>query len=108
MTTPLLLLIVLVFCLSSGLFLGWFFYQGLWWTVRRGLASRHPAAWFLLSLVLRMAVVVGGVIVVAHGDWRRLLACLAGVALARVVVSGRVRAPVVPVPAPVVSGASAR
>ena len=100
-----LLVLVLMRCLISGLILGWLFYQGLWWTVRRGLASRHPATWFLVSLLVRMVVVVAGVILVAQGDWRRLLACLAGVALGRVVVSWRVRAPLVP--APVAGGGGA-
>jgi len=100
-----LLVLVLMRCLISGLILGWLFYQGLWWTVRRGLASRHPATWFLVSLVVRMVVVVGGVILVAQGDWRRLLACLAGVALARVLVGWRVRAPLDPAPVVAVAGA---
>jgi len=84
--------LLLVASALAGMVLGWLFYQGLWWTIRQGLASPHPAAWFLLSLVVRMGVVVVGVIVVAQGDWRRLLACVAGFVLARILVSWAVRA----------------
>ena len=33
---------------------------GLWWTVRLGVSSKQPALWFLVSLLLRMAIVLAG------------------------------------------------
>jgi len=67
----------------AGLVLGAIFFGGLWWTVRRGLASPCPALWFTASLSLRMAVAVTGFYFVAGSDWRRLLVCLAGFTIAR-------------------------
>jgi F1F0 ATPase subunit 2 len=72
--------------LLGGALLGVFFFGGLWWTVRRGLLSLVPAVWFLASSLIRTAVTLGGFYVVSHGEWRRLLACLFGLFLARIVV----------------------
>jgi F1F0 ATPase subunit 2 len=71
----------------AGALLGAVFYGGLWWTVRRGLVSRRPAVWFLTSLVVRTAVALLGFYAVFRGDWRRLVACLAGFVLARILVT---------------------
>jgi len=77
---------VLIFALLAGLLLGTVFFGGLWWTVRRGLASQQPALWFLGSMLVRTAIVVPGFYYVMQGDWRRLVACLAGFLLARISV----------------------
>jgi F1F0 ATPase subunit 2 len=69
-----------------GLLLGAFFFGGLWWTIRRGVASNSPAVWFLGSLLLRTSAVVAGLYFVAHGDWRRLLCCLLGFLTARTAI----------------------
>jgi F1F0 ATPase subunit 2 len=71
----------------AGAILGAVFYGGLWWTVRRGLLSRQPAVWFLTSFVARTAIAVLGFYAVFRGDWRRLVACLAGFVLARILVT---------------------
>lgn len=71
----------------AGFGLGMLFFGGLWWTVRRGLGSPQPALWFLGSLLLRMAIVVAGFALVGAGDWRRLLLCLLGLAVGRLVVT---------------------
>jgi len=76
----------LMFALLAGLLLGTVFFGGLWWTVRRGLASQQPALWFLGSMLARTAVAVSGFYFVMQGDWRRLIACLAGFLLARICV----------------------
>lgn len=80
---------VLIWVLATlaGIGLGLIFFGGLWWTVRKGMASRQPALWFMGSLLLRMAVLVGGFVLVSGGDWRRLLLCLLGLAIGRVVVT---------------------
>jgi F1F0 ATPase subunit 2 len=77
---------ILVPALLSGVLLGAMFFGGLWWTVRRGLLSPVPALWFSASSLIRAAVLLGGFYVVSHAEWRRLLACLLGFFLARVVV----------------------
>jgi F1F0 ATPase subunit 2 len=77
---------VLALALLSGALLGVIFFGGLWWTVRHGLLSPVPALWFTASSLIRTAVILGGLYVVSHGEWRRLMACLFGFFLARIVV----------------------
>lgn len=77
----------------AGLALGAFFFGGLYWTVRRGLVSTRPAQWFLVSLAVRLAVTLYGFYWVAGDHWPRLLACLIGFLIARVVVTWLTRRP---------------
>jgi F1F0 ATPase subunit 2 len=76
----------LVLALLAGAMLGAFFFGGLWWTVQRGTASDRPALWFLVSLLLRTGVVLGGFYAVAQGHWSSLAASLLGFLIARVIV----------------------
>jgi F1F0 ATPase subunit 2 len=76
----------LVLALSAGLALGALFFGGLWWTVRRGIASQRPALWFLASLLTRMGVVLTGFYYTGREDWQRWLVCLVGFILARSIV----------------------
>ena len=71
----------------AGLLLGAIFFGGLWWTVRLGVASRRPALLFLGSLLLRTVVVVAGFYFVGDGHWQRMLACLFGFVIARLIVT---------------------
>jgi F1F0 ATPase subunit 2 len=71
----------------AGILLGAIFFGGLWWTVRKGLSSRRPALWFLVSFMLRIAIVMLGFYHVGQGDWRRLVACLVGFVIARLLVT---------------------
>jgi F1F0 ATPase subunit 2 len=71
---------------SVGVLLGGFFFGGLWWTTRKGLASPWPAPWFFGSLLVRMTVTALGFYTVARGRWGRLLLCLLGFVMARIVV----------------------
>ena len=84
---------ILLLALVAGLLLGLVFFGGLWWTVRRGLTAGHPALLFVGSLVLRMAVAVGGFWWVSDGQWDRLLACLVGFLVARLVITRASRQP---------------
>ncbi len=71
----------------AGLLLGAIFFGGLWLTVRKGLTAKQPALWFLGSTVLRMGIALAGFYFAGRGDWKRLLACLAGFIVARFVVT---------------------
>jgi F1F0 ATPase subunit 2 len=62
------------------------FFGGLWWTVRKGVSSPRPALWFLGSLLLRTGIVLAGFYFVGRRSWERLLACLLGFVIARLVV----------------------
>jgi F1F0 ATPase subunit 2 len=86
--------IVLVLAAIAGVLLGGFFFGGLWWTIRMGLSSKRPALWFLGSLLVRTSVVLGGFYFVAGNHWDRLLACLVGFVVARLVVTRLTRPPV--------------
>ena len=78
----------------AGAMLGVFFFGGLWWTVRKGVTSGTPALWFLGSLLLRTGVILAGFYLVSQGHWSRLVACLLGFLIARVIVVKRlIRAP---------------
>ena len=71
----------------AGFVLGAVFFGGLWWTVRKGVASRNPAVWFVGSLIVRMSLVLTGFyLMIGHGHWPRLLCCLLGFVIARVIV----------------------
>ena len=79
-------------CVAGGM-LGAVFFGGLWWTVRRGVASKQAALWFLGSSLLRTAIVLAGFYVVAARHWERLLLCLLGFVVARLVVTWLTRLP---------------
>lgn len=69
----------------AGLGLGGFFFGSLWWTVRRALSSQSSGLWHLGGLVVRMAVTMLGFYTVGAGHWERLVACLVGFIVARLV-----------------------
>ena len=70
--------------LSAGCALGAFFFGGLYWTVRHGSVSRHPALYFFGSFLLRMSVTLAGFYGLAGGRWQSLMAALAGFLLTKV------------------------
>jgi F1F0 ATPase subunit 2 len=70
-----------------GAMLGACFFGGLWWTVQKGVTSNHPALWFFGSTLLRTGLVLTGFFFVSSGDWRKLLACLLGFFVARIMVT---------------------
>ena len=76
----------LLLALAAGLVLGAVYFGGLWWTVLRGIGSRHAALWFFVSLLLRTAVAMLGFYLVARGSLERLVVCLAGFIVARFIV----------------------
>ncbi len=70
----------------AGLLLGAFFFGGLWWSLRKALNSDHAALWQITSLLVRMGVSLLGFYLVGGGQWQRLMACLAGFVIARIVI----------------------
>ncbi len=70
----------------AGMLLGAMYFGGLWWTVKKGLPSPRPAQWFIVSLLLRLGFTLLGFYFVAGDDWKKLLACLLGFIIARVIV----------------------
>ena len=86
--------LILAVAAAVGLLLGAIFFGGLWWTVRNGVSSKHPALWFLGSMLLRMGIVLLGFYIVGRGNWQRLVACLLGFIIARFIVMRLTRTPV--------------
>ena len=81
----------LLACVAAGLGLGAIFFGGLWWTVRKGILSAHPALWFFGSLWLRMSIALAGFYFVGRTDWGRLVACFFGFIIARFIVTSLTR-----------------
>jgi F1F0 ATPase subunit 2 len=86
--------LALILALLCGVLLGAIFFGGLWWTIRKGVSSKQPAALFFFSLLLRTGITLAGFYFVACGDWRRVLACLVGFMLARILVTWLTRVPI--------------
>ena len=80
----------------AGAALGLGFYASLWWSVRRGLGGGAPLRWFFAAPLLRMAVALAGFYWVGAGDWRRLLACLAGFAAGRLLLAPLLKLRIMP------------
>jgi F1F0 ATPase subunit 2 len=86
--------LTLVMVLAAGLLLGAFFFGGLWWTVRKGASSKSPALWFAGSMLLRTSMVLAGFYFIGRAHWERLVVCLLGFIIARVIVMRLTRTPV--------------
>lgn len=79
--------LTLILACAAGVALGAIFFGGLWWTIQKGVSSPRPATLFLTSAVLRMAIAMGGFYFISGGQWQRLVACLVGFVVARLVVT---------------------
>lgn len=78
--------LVLILTFIAGLLLGGFFFGGLWWTTRKGVLSRSPALWFMGSLIIRLGVTLALFYFLCRNHWERMLICLAGFIIARMIV----------------------
>lgn len=78
--------LAVLMALFSGIALGVLFFGGLWWTVQKGLYTKHPALLFSISLMLRTGVTLAGFIFVSQGNLERLAACLLGFFSARMAI----------------------
>jgi len=87
---------------TIALFLSWLaggalgvsFFLGLWWTVKKGVSSKHPALLFSGSLLLRTGIIIAGFFFVSAGHWQRLLTCLIGCTMARFALIWRMKSPI--------------
>lgn len=79
-------IIVLILVLGAGLLLGVFFFGGLWWTTKKGLASKSPALWFIGSLFVRLGVTLIVFYYVSDNNWQRMLTCLLGFIISRAII----------------------
>ena len=79
-------IITLSLAASAGLIIGGTFFVGLWWTVLHGLRSKRPALLFIVSLLVRTSLVLTGFYFVSGGRVNRLLACLLGFLISRLLI----------------------
>jgi F1F0 ATPase subunit 2 len=84
-------MLTLLLAWVMGGLLGAVFFGGLWWTVRKSVTSERPVLWTFGSLLLRMGMTVAGFYLVSGGHWERLLLCLLGFIMVRLVVTRLVR-----------------
>ena len=70
----------------AGLALGLFYFGGIWLTVRKISGSGNPGILMLGSFVIRLLVTFYGLYLVMDGELLRLLACLAGFFLTRIIL----------------------
>ena len=77
----------LLFPLCTGVVLGCLFFYSLWITVNKGLKSTRPVVWFLGGVITRMAVAVTVFYWVSDNNLFKLLACLTGFVIGRVVMT---------------------
>jgi F1F0 ATPase subunit 2 len=74
---------------AAGAVLGLFYFGGLWLTLRGLPTSRSPILLTLGSFVGRTGIVVVGFYIVMGGHWERMLACLAGFIMMRLLMVSR-------------------
>jgi F1F0 ATPase subunit 2 len=79
----------LLFTFVVGIGLGFFYYGGLWLTVRRLPDARQPSLWILLSFLGRASLSLLGLYLASEGRWERILIGLLGFVIARVVLVRR-------------------
>ena len=72
---------------AGGVLLGLFYFFGLRWTVRKGLASPLAGLWFGASFLLRSGICLGGFYWIGAGDPLRILLALVGFLIARAIVT---------------------
>lgn len=83
MSDPLTLLLAWM----AGGVLGALFFGGLWWTVRRAVSARQPALWVFGSFLLRTSTALLGFYLVSGRQLDRLLLCLLGFVMVRLVAT---------------------
>ncbi len=86
--------IYVVLAVFAGFFLGAFFFGGLWWTIKKGVSSAHPALFFIVSMIIRTGIILVGFYSVSCAHWERFLGCLIGFIIARIIVMRLTKLPV--------------
>lgn len=79
-------LLLLTLAFLAGIVLGFIFFGGLWFTVKKLLTARIPALWVLGSFIIRVGIALVGFYYTSSGNWQRLVSCLLGFIAARFIV----------------------
>jgi len=83
MTATEILYLVLAFI--AGIGLAGLHFAGLWLTISKLATSKHPGVLTMLSLLVRLSLTLTAIYFVMGGHWQRLLACVVGFFIARLV-----------------------
>ncbi|QSX08534.1 ATP synthase subunit I [Alkalibacter rhizosphaerae] len=75
----------------TGIGLGILFFGGLYLSVQQMNKVKHPAALMIISLILRMALVVGGLYLIRGDSYWNIPIALLGIVLVRTVMTGRMK-----------------
>jgi len=76
--------------LPIGIAAGTFYFGGLWWTVKKLPGAHRPEFLSLASFLLRAVVILTVFYAATQGKWDRLIFCLVGFSLARLVLLRRI------------------
>lgn len=66
-----------------GILTGAIFFGGLYWTLQQMDTVRHPALFMMFSLIVRLAILLGGFYLIMDGRYQNILIALVGVILTR-------------------------
>jgi F1F0 ATPase subunit 2 len=78
--------LALTFAFLSGSALGFMFYGGLWFTVRKVVATKRQPFWLSASLFVRILITFVGFFIICGANNMSFAACIAGFVFARLVV----------------------
>ena len=74
-----------------GAVLGTAYMAGLWINVQRVMRARRPGVVLAAGAALRITLLLGAFYLAAGDDWQRLVACLLGFLLTRLIVTRRLQ-----------------
>ena len=88
------LILTLIAAFAAGGILGLLFMLALWRSLQKLSSRSHPALWMAGGMVLRIALATGVLFAIMQlGDWRHLLASVAGFILVRWLLARRIPQP---------------
>jgi len=70
----------------GGIFLGFIFFGGLYWSVNKLPEVKYPAVLMITSALVRMAILLAGIYFIAGNDIKKILSILLGVVLVKIVM----------------------
>jgi F1F0 ATPase subunit 2 len=76
----------MILAFISGFVLGVIFFGGLWFTVKKAVASKNTALWIAGSSIIRIAIVLTGIYYISEGSWQKMVLCMVGFIVARFMV----------------------
>ncbi|HSR05454.1 MAG TPA: ATP synthase subunit I [Proteiniclasticum sp.] len=69
-----------------GVLVGILFFGGLYFTVKKLTTIKYPALFMMLSLIVRLVILAGGIYLIMDGGIQNVLSAMAGIILVRLVM----------------------